>query len=778
MRLDRFDELMESGALALGAQAVADERLEPGCMVSHYRIVEEIGHGGMGVVYRAFDTKLEREVALKILLMGHRLWREARAAASLKHPNIGVVYEIGEADDVTYLAMELLEGESLSQRLKREKLDPSKALTIATGVAEGLAHAHERGIVHRDLKPANIMLTDHGPKIIDFGLAGDEDGHAPMGTPGYAAPEQMRGGQVDARSDIYSFGVLLKEILDNGVWRFRRVADRCLATDPKDRYQTAGEMNDELRRVSSTRRKWPWVAAFIAAIAAAVVLRPPPTSIELTNAIQITSDVGVEEHARWSPDGQTLAYDANLTGEWHIWLTRIDGRPFNRTADFDGAARFPSWSPDGSQLAFWSARGSGDGGVIVMPTTAGAPQRVATADTPAAPQWSRDGSRLLFVNGTHAQVVALGEGTSESIELPGQSTHRFDLSWSRDERYLAYIDANAAVDEVTRLWVLRVSDKTSFQLTDGQTNVWSPSWSADSDTLYFVSNRGGEMDLWQQRFGSGRDGPDGAPEQLTVGIGVRNAAFSEDGRKLVYSKGRRVANVWRVPLGVRPAGWRDAEQLTFDQALIEFADVSPDGQSLVVSSDRTGNQDLWLLPADGGDLAQLTKERTPDWSPVWSPDGSAIAFYAYRGGNRDIWLIPESGGAARQVTRDPAEDYRMAFSPDGRELVFDSTRSGSWDIWSFDLEDETARQLTTHPAIDSDARFSPDGSRLCSARCAREATACGRFRAAVASRDNCRKAQGEIPASRRTAVTSSSLVMRSELETFGGSTWRAATKWP
>ena len=111
----------------------------------------------------------------------------------------------------------------------------------------------------------------------------------------------------------------------------------------------------------------------------------------------------------------------------------------------------------------------------------------------------------------------------------------------------------------------------------------------------------------------------------------------------MYSKGRKIANVWRVPLSDKAAGWRDAEQLTFDQALIEFVDVSSDGQRLVVSSDRSGNQDLWLLPAGGGNLTQLTTERTPDWPPVWSPDGSAIAFYAYRSGNRDIWLIPESG---------------------------------------------------------------------------------------------------------------------------------------
>ena len=241
----------------------------------------------------------------------------------------------------------------------------TKTRAIASAVAEGLAHAHAKGFVHRDLKPANIMLTAHGPKIIDFGLAGYQDALPPMGTPGYAAPEQVRGEPVDVRSDVYSFGVLLKELLGN---RVRRVSDRCLAPEPLDRYQTAVEMKDELRRLAARRLKWPWVAAIIIAVSIALMLRSASTTIELTNALQITSDVGVEEHARWSPDRQMLAYDANLAGEWDIWITRIDldERPFNRTAEFDGTARFPSWSPDGSQIAFWSGRGIGDGSVSVM----------------------------------------------------------------------------------------------------------------------------------------------------------------------------------------------------------------------------------------------------------------------------------------------------------------------------------------------------------------------------------------------------------------------------
>ena len=217
------------------------------------------------------------------------------------------------------------------------------------------------------------------------------------------------------------------------------------------------------------------------------------------------------------------------------------------------------------------------------------------------------------------------------------------------------------------------------------------------------------MDLWSQHIKA--DGSiDTPPERLTTGVEMRYATFSSDGTRLVYSKGKRISNVWRVPiLEERPATWSDAQQITFDQAFVEFVDVSPDGQRLIVSSDRAGNPDLWMLPAEGGDMQAITNDPTPDWSSAWSPDGKEIAFYAYRSGNRDIWVMPADGGTARQLTNHPARDSYPAWSPDGKEIVFDSYRGGSEDLWIMPAEGGEPRQLTKHPGSEGRPVWSPDG---------------------------------------------------------------------
>jgi two-component system LytT family response regulator len=276
-----------------------------GKMLSHYHVLEEIGRGGVGVVYRALDTTLGREVALKILgpaagrdpEQERRLQQEARAAASLAHPAVSVIYEIGEADGATFIAMELVRGRPLSALIGGAPIEPERALDLAIEVAEGLVEAHARGVVHRDLKPKNVMLTDSGhAKIIDFGLAkllrprppfesgaetppwGDTDPGRILGTAAYMSPEQVRGGEVDARSDLFAFGALLYELL-SGEPAFRRetgvetlhavlkepaprlpeaplgaagpvlqrVLDRSLAKAPDDRYPSASELLADLR---------------------------------------------------------------------------------------------------------------------------------------------------------------------------------------------------------------------------------------------------------------------------------------------------------------------------------------------------------------------------------------------------------------------------------------------------------------------------------------------------------------------------------------------------
>jgi TolB protein len=214
------------------------------------------------------------------------------------------------------------------------------------------------------------------------------------------------------------------------------------------------------------------------------------------------------------------------------------------------------------------------------------------------------------------------------------------------------------------------------------------------------------MDLWEQTIGASE------PERVTTGLEIRTAAFSPDGTRLAYSRGRREydSNIWRVPiLRDRLATWADAEQLTFDNAFIQFFDISPDGKRLVFSSDRSGNQDLWIMPAEGGEMTQLTTHPTPDWNPRWSPDGAEIAFYAYRTGNREIWVMPSAGGPARQLTFHPAEDIYPTWSPDGQKIAFTSRRGSDRDIWIVAAEGGEARQVTSDSQQDGPPEWSPDG---------------------------------------------------------------------
>ncbi len=598
--------------------------------LSHYEIREELSRGGMGIVYRALDVKLEREVALKILLPDlvknevrkRRFIQEARLASALKHPNIAVIYEIDDAEDETFIAMELIEGSKLSDLLARERLSISRATAMAVEILEGLSSAHEKGIVHRDLKPANLMVTKDGHiKIIDFGLAklvervpsvndadsdaqtkakGDTQEGQVLGTVAYMSPEQARGQTVDNRTDLFTFGIVFYEML-TGEMPFQgssavetmsaiinqpappvsrsvkgplaealsRIVERCLEKDPEDRYQTAKDLLSEVRRVKrdsesgarvadvsavpERRRVTGWalvgLAVFAAVVFSLVRLASGPAPLpRFTHPIQVTSAVGVEDHPSWSPDGQTLAYESNQAGNWDIWVTQAgSGQHLNRTEDHEGDDLNPSWSPDGREIAFISNRDGG--GAYVMSPLTSSPRKVAALGL-LSPQWSSDGVQLAYVlpvagEGWQAEVLSLASGESRRFPLPGNSTLRWDLTWSADGRFFAYADGPSNA-QITQLWLLRSSDGEARAITDGKWNDRSPSWSKDGKYLYFVSNRGGAMDLWRQEIGDGV--VMGEPEPLTAGVGMRTAFFLPDGTKLAYSRGRLVGNLWRVPI--------------------------------------------------------------------------------------------------------------------------------------------------------------------------------------------------------------------------------------
>ncbi len=303
---------------------------------------------------------------------------------------------------------------------------------------------------------------------------------------------------------------------------------------------------------------------------------------------------------------------------------------------------------------------------------------------PVRPQWSPDGSELACggedENGSFIEFISFPGQESRRLSVPGRSRPH-DLSWSPDGRFLALVDGPSRNAQMLQLWIVRIADGEAFSVTDGLSEVWSPTWLSSARWLYFVSNQGGGNDLWRRRIAN--DGtPQNAPERVTAGLGIRSGVFLADEKKFAYSNGRRVANVWRVPImRERPATWVDAQQITFDQAFVECMDVSPDGKRLVVNSNRGGYVDLWTMPSDGGEMEPLTTDLPPDWCPVWSPDGNEIAFYSYRAGNRDIWVISAEGGPARQKTRHESGQLMPAWSPDGDYIAYHSNELGRADVW-------------------------------------------------------------------------------------------------
>ncbi len=712
-----------------------------------YEILSPLGAGGMGEVYRARDTQLGREVAIK--LVGEalakdpehmaRFEREARLLASLNHPNIAAIYGIEQREGVRFLVLELIEGQSLDERLAAGPLPMREALDLSRQIADALHAAHEKGVVHRDLKPANVRVTPEGrAKVLDFGLAKSIEASGPdsstaateaagrtaagtiLGTPSYMSPEQARGRTVDKRTDMWSFGCVLYETLvgrrafggettsdclaaiihRDPDWdalprqtpaSVRRLLHRCLEKDPEHRLRDAADARLEIEEALAAlegprgRRSLPTAAVLAVAVAALAILalvlgrRAGPAGAPSPKLTQITLAGGLEESPSWAPDGATIAYTAQVGAVRKVMTRRLgagEGVPLTAGASDDIQ---PAWSPDGKTIAFVRAREEG--------------KKLEPAD--------------VFGQYSGADVWSVNVATRKESRL---IENAFNPSFSPDGKRIA-VDASWAGPR--RIWITDASglnpQQVSTDVSEAVDHV-RPRWSADGKRIVFQNIERTKFDVRLV---------DLASKEL---VWITHDLFqniqpvaSPSGRFLYFTSNRAGGwNLWRAEIGSDGKPLGAPQQLTTGAGQDVEPAISRDGRRLAFAILRQ-NADLWKLPVDPasgeptGPPEEVVATTREDSRGAWSPDGRTIAFNSDRSGDTNLWLYSLDTKTTRQLTTGPGGDYQPNWSPDGKTIVFFSSRSGNAGLWMVDVASGALRRATKSPTIDINPAFSPDG---------------------------------------------------------------------
>ena len=774
-------------------------QLNPGRRLGPYEIVSTIGAGGMGEVYRARDTRLERSVAIKVLAphmaedpdFRARFEREAKTVSSLDHPHICAVYDIGSHDGTDYLVMQYLDGDTLAARLTVGPLPLAQALRHAVEIADALDKAHRRGVIHRDLKPGNIMVTKSGAKLLDFGLAkplaatpAGSMTAAPtqqtpvtaqgtiLGTLQYMAPEQLEGRDADARSDIFSFGATLFEMI-TGRKAFEgqtqatlignvlhtepprastlarsvppaldRIVSKCLAKDPDLRWQSAGDLADELRWIahelsgSSTAaldarapaagtpvrhraiRTWLLIAAaVIAAALTAAAMKLLAPAVALSAVVRSTIVLPVEARLAGaatgnvaiaiSPDGTRLVYAAQpIKGPPQLYLRRLDQFQVSPIRGTEGGSR-PFFSPDGQWLGFFA-----DGKLKKVLLSGGTPIVLADAANGFGASWNAEDTIVYSPSPARGLFVVSAAGGQKAEPLiPGaRQDDRVQVwpAWLPGGREVVYVDADAiSGTDIGNLMVYSRETKTTRKLVDEATH---PRYASSGHLVFARANT-----LLAVPFDAARPTVTGTAVpvvddvSMIQAIGVAHFDVAATGT-LVYLRNDVGFQDQQLVLLNRVGA---ATTIPVPPRAYETPRFSPDGRRVALAI-RDADPDIWVLDLARTTVTRLSFEPGEDESPVWSPDGNWLAWSGSRRGHpRRVYRKRSDGtGPEQPLFGEGNHQHLGAWSADGRSIVF-SVRDtgGDWRIARGVVENE---RWKVEPLIQSvfgaqSPALSPDG---------------------------------------------------------------------
>jgi eukaryotic-like serine/threonine-protein kinase len=725
--------------------------LSPGTRLGPYEIVSPIGAGGMGEVYRAHDTRLNRDVAIKILPASFaldperraRFEREAQAVASLSHPNVLAIHDTGIHDGQMFVVTELLVGETLGERLKAGALPVRKALDTAVQIARGLAAAHDKHVVHRDLKPENLfLLRDGRVKILDFGLArhvpsltgatetvaAGTDPGVVMGTVGYMAPEQVRGEAVEARADLFSFGAVLYEML-TGQRAFRRntaaetmtailredppelsqqradlspalerIVRHCLEKDPSERFQSARDIAFALEALSGSM---PAATAQTADKSPKSVGRRP---FAIAVAVAIAAVAIAAVALLWRRGGTT-------SSETSANAPIVLGTTTQVTAD-EGLEIDAAISPDGRLLAY-AAGTSTHMRVFIRPVGGG--RTITLSDDPNAfeyqPRWSPDGSQILYLTPAGAFVASALGGKGQRVAAAPVD----GAAWAPDGKRVALVRGDA----------LSVIDLAGSERPLGTAaEPHSCSWSPDDKWIACVSgNRPaiipgllfGNISPTSIVLMPATGGP--VVEPIERGTLNQSPVWSPDGRQLFFVSNRHGPRDIYVT-GIADNGRARAEPQRVTTGLgVQSMAFSAKGERLTYVT-YTSRSNIWSLPIPARGSVDTTgaKVTTSGNQTIealaLSPDARWLFYDSNLHLNADIFRMPIGGGPAERLTDDPADEFCPDVSPDGTEIAYHSWRTGSRDIFVRKIEGGTPQQLTSATTHESYPSWSRDGRAL------------------------------------------------------------------